>query len=361
MKAILKFPLFVLMIAMLALTGCQSDSSSGDGRGAVAGDSDVFDADDDGDGVVNSEDNCPLVANADQEDLDGDGLGDACDSDRDGDGINDSLDECPSDPNNSAGCGASQDNDGDGIVDGNDNCPMVSNPGQDDTDGDGIGDACDDNTDSDGDGVQDDQDNCPDLANADQADSDGDGIGDACDPVVDSDDADAYACGTADAAPFKPLQAPAAEARGSDTLFCLGGCVENPQNVVDGNLLNSASLVVPVLGNANLTVIDSVETYEAPNKLGVAIADADALLSLSLLGTITVTTSLDGEVQETFSDVTLAELDLLGMINDDAVGFLVFDTGLDFDQVDVRLGGLNLLETIDVFAVCGSPDALQAH
>ena len=36
--------------------------------------------------------------------------------------------------------------------------------------------------DRDGDGVSDRQDNCPDLPNRDQQDSDGDGIGDACSP-----------------------------------------------------------------------------------------------------------------------------------------------------------------------------------
>ncbi len=35
------------------------------------------------------------------------------------------------------------DTDGDGIVDANDNCPNIANPQQEDTDGDGVGDACD--------------------------------------------------------------------------------------------------------------------------------------------------------------------------------------------------------------------------
>ena len=44
--------------------------------------------DDDLDGVLNNKDNCPLVANADQSDIDADGIGDVCD-DSDGDGVMD--------------------------------------------------------------------------------------------------------------------------------------------------------------------------------------------------------------------------------------------------------------------------------
>jgi len=73
------------------------------------------------------------------------------------------------------------DSDGDFIADVVDNCPGVANIGQQDMNGDGFGDACQPAPDSDGDGAGDDVDNCPDVNNPNQADGDGNGIGNACD------------------------------------------------------------------------------------------------------------------------------------------------------------------------------------
>lgn len=49
--------------------------------------------DNDGDGILNNIDNCRDVANEDQADFDGDGWGDACDDDTDNDGITDTGEE----------------------------------------------------------------------------------------------------------------------------------------------------------------------------------------------------------------------------------------------------------------------------
>jgi PKD repeat protein len=92
--------------------------------------------DDDGDGILDSEDNCPLDHNPGQENADGDDRGDICD-----------------------------------------NCPQEFNPDQTDADSDGDGDACDACTDTDDDGYGDPgytantcgEDNCPETHNPDQA------------------------------------------------------------------------------------------------------------------------------------------------------------------------------------------------
>ncbi|MCG3136191.1 MAG: hypothetical protein HJJLKODD_00016 [Phycisphaerae bacterium] len=77
---------------------------------------DDFDPNDkDGDGIINSLDNCPSVPDVNQLDSDLDGLGNVCDDD----------------------------DDNDAILDVADNCAMIANPSQDDQDKDGTGDLCD--------------------------------------------------------------------------------------------------------------------------------------------------------------------------------------------------------------------------
>jgi Ca2+-binding RTX toxin-like protein/streptogramin lyase len=72
------------------------------------------------------------------------------------------------------------DADGDGVPDSSDDCPQVANAGQEDADLDGVGDACQHEPDEDNDGVPDEADNCPQVANPAQTDTNGDGVGDAC-------------------------------------------------------------------------------------------------------------------------------------------------------------------------------------
>lgn len=67
-----------------------------------------------------------------------------------------------------------------------DNCPTDINPLQEDSNSNGIGDACE-LPDQDSDGIPDNSDNCPSLANPLQEDFDTDNLGDVCDPDDDND------------------------------------------------------------------------------------------------------------------------------------------------------------------------------
>uniref|UniRef100_A0A8C4P0A3 Si:ch211-43f4.1 n=1 Tax=Dicentrarchus labrax TaxID=13489 RepID=A0A8C4P0A3_DICLA len=133
-------------------------------------------------------DNCRAVKNNDQKDTDVDKYGDECDEDIDGDGndntvrIPNHLDNCQRVPN-----ADQKDRDGDKVGDACDSCPYVPNPDQTDVDNDLIGDPCDTNKDSDGDGHQDSRDNCPAVINSSQLDTDKDGKGDECDDDDDND------------------------------------------------------------------------------------------------------------------------------------------------------------------------------
>ncbi len=174
--------------------------------------------DSDGDGIPDCTDNCPDVANPDQTDRNGNGIGDLCEP-----------------------CA---DADGDSVCDEFDNCIDAFNPDQADTDGDGAGDACDDCVvgDADLDGVCDDVDNCLGVFNPDQTDSDGDGLGDECDFGCPDADRDGV-CDADDGCPNDPNKIDpgvcgcgiADTDTDNDGLAdCLDGCPDDPNKTDPG-------------------------------------------------------------------------------------------------------------------------------
>jgi hypothetical protein len=171
-----------------------------DGDGVCA----ISDADDDGDNVIDTIDNCPLLANENQANADDDSYGDFCDADDDNDLVND-IDDCSptnkqlwqllnvyiDSDNDGFGAGIEQEicsgvtlQNGYSDVSG-DNCASVANSQQLNSDDDKFGNACD--LDDDNDQISDTDDNCPVDSNTSQLDLDSDLTGDVCDEDKDND------------------------------------------------------------------------------------------------------------------------------------------------------------------------------
>jgi thrombospondin type 3 repeat protein/hemolysin type calcium-binding protein len=141
-------------VADVVVCGSDTDSVTADALDQTAMDCEAVSrgarVDGDSDGVSDTNDNCPSDSNSGQENTDGDPEGDACDSDDDNDGVADNADGCPTVPANTPS-----------------GCP----PGPD----------------ADSDGVPDSSDNCPSTPNSGQENADGDSQGDACDSDDDND------------------------------------------------------------------------------------------------------------------------------------------------------------------------------
>jgi hypothetical protein len=176
----LAIPLVVVAFALALLSVAHEDAAAHCGGGGVNhGNSQVPPPPDDldCDFVKDAVDNCPPIGyddirtrNPGQEDTDDDGVGDWCEADDDGDGVFDWTDHEIEYRSSRVKL---------------DNCRIVDNPGQEDDNGNGVGNACEFDTDQDG--LFDSEDNCMSIPNPDQTDLDGDDFGDACDNDDDGD------------------------------------------------------------------------------------------------------------------------------------------------------------------------------
>lgn len=295
--------------------------------------------DSDGDGVVDLNDNCPALVNADQTNTDLDGLGDACDPDDDNDTVADGQDAFPHDVTewldsdlDGTGNNADPDDDGDGWSDGDESTcgsdPLLLASLPPDLDNDHLCDVVD--PDIDGDGFANAGDAFP-LDGGEWLDSDLDNLGDNADLDDDNDglaDLAEIAAGTDPlnpdvTPPILTVLAPTdATATNQVTLNVSGQAGD--ETVLAAVLVNGVAVTVAgdgsfstalTLGEGNNTI-----TVTAVDSAGNRTVATRGVTLDSVLPTITVTTPADN------SQSAVATIPLAGSLSEAAT-------------LDVRLNG----------------------
>jgi hypothetical protein len=185
-------------------------------------------------------------------------------------------------------CVSTADSDVDGVQDALDKCPLHWNPGQEDSDGDGLGNTCD-GPDGDGDGARDFMDNCLTVANPDQHDSDGDGPGDGCDPLSEDPQGDFHVPGL-DISGVKAVHSPCL----SVSAGFFGGIARpsaNAANSVFGYVdldadQNTATGLSPGLGSYGIDYYVDLSSEAAG---AVDVESADQFGNIATVGTAPIT------------------------------------------------------------------------
>lgn len=207
--------------------------------------------------------------------------------------------------------------------------------------------------DQDLDGVDDTIDNCPSIAN-DQRDSDGDGRGDACDSQSTT------AC-TMDGLDLVPLVQPFATITSTTSASCVSCQVTNAEGAIDHDSDSPAvlNLGLNLLGYLSLSVQDTYFTYANHGQAGFVIGVPPSMLRVELLNSLSLTSYLAGEAQESADQSgTALSLDLLQLFANPERTFVGFEPSLPFDTLELSYGGVvQILPELHVFAACATPDS----
>lgn len=146
---------------------------------------------------------------------------------------------------------------------------------------------------------------------------------------------------------------------GVNGVACVACEVDNATNVISESESDFAMINVTagVASTASISVENVLSNFPSGSAAGFVIRDTNDLLQLDLLNSLTITTYLDGSVQETQSGNNLLALEALGLVNitpSTTNGFYLvgFSTSLEYDEVQLTVS--SLAATINSIEVYGS-------
>lgn len=147
-----------------------------------------------------------------------------------------------------------------------------------------------------------------------------------------------------------------AERTGVTGAACVACAVNSPGNVITGDTSDFAEIITTagVIASGSIAVKDVKTTYPAGIIAGFAVRDMNGLLQVSLLNTITISTYLNGVLQESNTGGNLLNLRLLIPILGQAPGNynLGFATTKPFNEV--QLSAQPLAGVVPVLHVYGA-------
>ncbi|MBW3566897.1 MAG: hypothetical protein KY410_02885, partial [Proteobacteria bacterium] len=194
--------------------------------------------------------------------------------------------------------------------------------------------------------VADSGDNCPRTANAGQADSDGDGVGDACEPET------IASCTAGDGLqpvmendPLRPA--------GVNSVQIDSGCewcsIRNIEHVTDDRLLNTARMFVPPhVRTARIALrVSTGHTYAG--RAAFIVSDPEGRMSLDTLEHLSLTL-YRGNVPVQKAAGTDGKL-RLAVHRDGIRKLLIVENANAFDALEIQMNA-GLVRTLDVYSAC---------
>lgn len=138
---------------------------------------------------------------------------------------------------------------------------------------------------------------------------------------------------------------------GPSGLTCTQCSVQNPENLINSNPNDYASLNLPlgVGGSVGVSIHDLSRIYPSGTRVGFSINDNAYPIQADLLETISVTTYLNGAVRQTFSGSQLLDISILFSIGTGRSNY-GFRATLSFDEVEIKVSSVaSIFNTIQIY------------